>query len=455
MKPLTERVAYHSIKGRRASNQDAVVVGILADGRSVAAVADGMGGRLAGDVASRRALEVMVEHLGKGGDLASAVEAANRAVFSESNADPDLHGMGTTVVVMLQEDDRYHIANVGDSRAYRLASEGISKVTADHSFTAEAVEAGEMTPEDAVLSPWANALTRAIGTDPQVDVDVFGPFDANESHAILLCSDGFHKPLSDDGILISVLGSDGEDAAEELTEIALRAGSDDNITIALVSFGDRSWKDRAIQSRNDVWDLEDAPTVEFEQDEALEGEEEAETEASADESVTPDDDDADVEREPTVWVFPDSTDGEAEHQGDEDGLIEAGYISEGMTRVRGDAEVSAAPDDGGTAVGVASDETESAVVEAPSEGDTERAASEPAVADTIPALAADVPSVSIDEEAPAGPVRERRRHRRSGFSLAVRPDQRRLNGRGKSKALLSVALLTVTALVVLAILQLL
>lgn len=333
MKPLTERVVYHSVKGRRPSNQDSVVVGLLGEGRSVAAVADGMGGRLAGDVASQRALEVVVDRLREGDALAAAVEESNRAVFDESRANPDLHGMGTTVVAMLQEGDEYVIANVGDSRAYRLGGEGIAKVTADHSFTAEAIEAGEMTPEDAVQSPWANALTRAIGTDPEVQVDIYGPFDATESHAILLCSDGFHKPLSDEGILTSVLGCDANgETALELTDIALRAGSDDNITIALISFGDQSWMDEAIQARHDLWELEDAPTVEFQQEaEEVHASEGIAGDAAVDDPLGEDSQVGDPAAEgASDWVFPDPEAGAADLSLEGQGLIDAGVIGEGI-----------------------------------------------------------------------------------------------------------------------------
>lgn len=305
MKPLTDRVAYHTMKGRRASNQDAVVVGMMADGRGMAAVADGMGGRLGGDVASRRALEVVAERLGAGEGVTHAIREANRTIFAESGADPELHGMGTTVVALVQDGEEYHIANVGDSRAYRLSGSGITRVTADHSFTAEAVEAGDMTPEDAVHSPWANALTRAIGTDEDVEVDLFGPFDARESHAILLCSDGFHKPLSDEGILTSVLGCDPLDSAEELTDIALRAGSDDNITIALVSFGDGSWRDEAVRARLDTWEMDDAPTVEFEN----EADDWLDAGPDASETLAPPvDAEEDEERPPPEWIMPDEDD---------------------------------------------------------------------------------------------------------------------------------------------------
>ena len=326
MRPLTDRVAYHTMKGRRASNQDAVVVGMMADGRGMAAVADGMGGRLGGDVASRRALEVVVERLGAGEGVTKAIRAANRTVFAESGADPELHGMGTTVVALVQDGEEYHIANVGDSRAYRLSGDGISRVTADHSFTAEAVEAGDMTPEDAVHSPWANALTRAIGTDEDVEVDVFGPFDARESHAILLCSDGFHKPLSDEGILTSVLGCDPLGAAEELTDIALRAGSDDNITIALVSFGDGSWRDAAVRARQDTWEMDDAPTVEFQNE--CDGDLEA-SKGSAEETLASDlQDEAPPEGRSPEWILPEPDDpGEKPEAGHKD---ISGSIHEGL-----------------------------------------------------------------------------------------------------------------------------
>ncbi|MDH3224880.1 MAG: hypothetical protein OEO23_14260, partial [Gemmatimonadota bacterium] len=155
---------------------------------------------------------------------------------------------------------------------------------------------------------------------------IFGPFDAHESHAILLCSDGFHKPLSDDGILNSVLGCKAEDAGEELTDIALRAGSDDNITIALVSFGDDSWRDEAIRARNDGWDMDDAPTIEFESEE--EGWEEPEQEPAS-----PSPEPAKREGRPQPeWILP-----EPEADGREppaDGLIESGFIGETISPVR-------------------------------------------------------------------------------------------------------------------------
>ena len=417
MKPLNERAVYYSAKGKRSSNQDAVAVGVLADGRSVAAVADGMGGRLAGDVASRRALEVVFERLGAGDELSHAVEEANRAVFAESNKDPELHGMGTTVVALLQVGDEYHIANVGDSRAYRLASDGIFQVTADHSFTAEAVEAGDMTPEDAVLSPWANALTRAIGTDPHVEVDVFGPFDATESHTVLLCSDGFHKPLSEEGILTSVLGCDGEDPARELTEIALRAGSDDNVTIALVSFGDESWMDRVVKARHELWDMEDAPTMEFEQEDAG---------GETPPVLIEEEPEEPVEGEPPEWILPDPEEAADEAELGGEILVQAGVIAEALAPVR--AEPAAGAEEGEPAVAPDSAPDSSAPASAePSEG-------EPVAA-------------SAESEPPSRGDAAKRPTRRGGdgFGLVVSPAPRRGRSPQSKRAVVSVVFLAAIA----------
>lgn len=230
-----------SHRGRRRSNQDAVVATELSRRRELVAVADGMGGQRAGEVASARALEVLVAELDAGTGLREAVQAANTAVHAEATDNPEHQGMGTTLVALLRDGNTYHVANVGDSRAYRVWADGIEQITADHSFVAEAVESGSMTLEQAAVSPWRNALTRAIGTDANLQVDVFGPFPADSPHVLLLCSDGLYKAVTEELIREYVLSTaDVGAAAEALAALAFRRGSDDNISVAALEFGSLS-----------------------------------------------------------------------------------------------------------------------------------------------------------------------------------------------------------------------
>ncbi|MDX1632795.1 MAG: protein phosphatase 2C domain-containing protein [Thermoanaerobaculia bacterium] len=231
------QLASESIAGRRPYQEDGVDSTTLDDGRTVVAVADGMGGHAAGEVASALALEVVLDALSRGESLDAAVGLANERVHAVAQ-DPDKKGMGTTLVVLLVDGDRYRIANVGDSRAYLVSADGIEQVTRDHSFVAEAMASG--TPEkEAMESPWKDALTRSIGTEPTVEVDVFGPREISDGSALLLCTDGLYKVLSDSDVkeIFQASGSPGG-AAQALVSAALEGGSDDNITVAIAEFGE-------------------------------------------------------------------------------------------------------------------------------------------------------------------------------------------------------------------------
>lgn len=241
MQSALTRTGSHTVVGRRSSNQDAVFVGRLQDGRELLAVADGMGGHKGGEIASKQTLTTLVKELQAGRNLREAISDANTAVRRLAHANPELNGMGTTVVALLRSGDRYHIANVGDSRAYRITEVGIEQITSDHSFMAEALASGQMSADDARLSRWRNALTRAVGTDEQIEVDVFGPFDLTEAHTVLLCSDGLHGSMDPEAIGRIVMRTSGPaTAAQLLVEHAFGAGSKDNITVALASFGERT-----------------------------------------------------------------------------------------------------------------------------------------------------------------------------------------------------------------------
>jgi PPM family protein phosphatase len=236
--PLGVRSAAVSECGRRSLNEDAVLVAPLPDGGELVAVADGMGGLAAGDVASQHALRTLHAAVVAGAELQDAVLAANAAVLAEAQRRGVPQGMGTTLVALLRRGDTYHIVNVGDSRAYRVDAAGVRQLTQDHSFLAEAVHSGRLSFEEASRSRWKNAVTRAIGTEPELQVDCLGPFDAGEPHAVVLCTDGLYRAVSEDVLAEAVRrGEDPVGTLDLIMAAALDAGADDNVSAALVRFG--------------------------------------------------------------------------------------------------------------------------------------------------------------------------------------------------------------------------
>jgi serine/threonine protein phosphatase PrpC len=145
--------------------------------------------------------------------------------------------MGTTLVAVLVDGAEYWVANVGDSRAYRLSRGGIRRLTEDHSFVAEAMKRGQSEAE-AMATPWKDALTRSIGTEEEVEVDVFGPHPLDDDTAFLICSDGLYKTLGDQDLRAHFGRSSGpRGAAQALVAAAFDAGSDDNISVAIAEYG--------------------------------------------------------------------------------------------------------------------------------------------------------------------------------------------------------------------------
>jgi protein phosphatase len=235
---LEQRSAAWSERGRRRINQDAVLAETLPGGAELVVVADGMGGQAGGEVASRRALEVVREAVAGGQDLEAAVHQANAAVHAAACASAEFEGMGTTLVGLLRRGARYTVVNVGDSRAYRLDASGIRQLTEDHSFLAEALRTGRFSVEEAAKSPWRNAVTRSLGTEPELEVDSFGPFDAGEPHTVMLCTDGVYRALSDEELRRLVWAAGAlDEAVQAIAAAAYEAGSDDNMSIALIRFG--------------------------------------------------------------------------------------------------------------------------------------------------------------------------------------------------------------------------
>jgi PPM family protein phosphatase len=230
--PLRLVFGEHTHPGPRDSNQDSVLIVELADGRWLAAVADGMGGLAHGEHAGRVALATMYRSLANGADLTRSVEEANEAVHREAKGQA---ATGTTLVAAILEGDRAEIVNVGDSRAYHLDSLGLLQVTRDHTMGEEAVRSGAFLGSGEPPGPWATALARFLGAEETVQAETFGPLFLSEGDWLLLCSDGLHRVLPDGEVEEHLRESrDPKQAAVGLVEMALERNTDDNVSVVLV-----------------------------------------------------------------------------------------------------------------------------------------------------------------------------------------------------------------------------
>lgn len=214
-------------------------------GYSLAIVADGMGGHQAGDIASQMAIETVQEQLqaslkpgmdsqSRADAIEQAVLMANKRVYEEAMGQEHLKGMGTTVVVAVADTKDLVIGNIGDSRAYLIESEGMKQLTEDHSFVNALVKSGQLSQEEADQHPRRNFLTRALGTDEEVTVDIVHR-SWRETDIVMLCSDGLSGTVPQHK-MESILQSDFDlnEKARQLIDEALKAGGDDNITVVLL-----------------------------------------------------------------------------------------------------------------------------------------------------------------------------------------------------------------------------
>jgi PPM family protein phosphatase len=198
------------------------------------AVADGMGGARGGEIASRVAATALGEDVDGDGEarVVALIQEANRQVYDRAHEDSDASGMGTTITVALFGDGIVSIGHVGDSRAYLIRDRKVDQLTEDHSLVAELVRTGRLSPEEAETHPQRSVITRALGTDPDVDVDSFS-IEANPGDLFLICSDGLTSMVDDETILDVVERNRGDfdAAAKELVAAANRSGGEDNITV--------------------------------------------------------------------------------------------------------------------------------------------------------------------------------------------------------------------------------
>jgi serine/threonine protein phosphatase PrpC len=233
---LTQIAAVTDPGRRRRQNEDAYVVQ-----PPLFAVADGMGGAQAGEIASRIAASAVRDSGAEAGEdaVAALIQEANRRVYEAAAGDDARAGMGTTMTAALVETGGVRIGHVGDSRAYRIRDGALEQLTEDHSLVAELVRSGKLSPEEADVHPQRSVITRVLGTDPEVDVDTFA-VEARPGDVFMICSDGLTSMVDDEAIL-TVLGQPGrtlEQRAHSLVDAANRGGGEDNITVILFELGD-------------------------------------------------------------------------------------------------------------------------------------------------------------------------------------------------------------------------
>lgn len=256
---------------RRDRNEDSFLIN---DDLGLLVVADGMGGHLGGEFASKMAvttIEGMIKEFEddpemtlpegasfKTGDypgyLRYAIEAASKNIYEKAMNDVTLRGMGTTAVVVLFRNNKVYVANVGDSRAYRIRENEIKQITKDHSLVGEQIRAGIITEDDARVHRLKNIITRSVGFQEGVETDVDILFVRNGDRFIL-CSDGLSNLIDDDEIR-EVIGSndDLETSAKHLVDIANERGGDDNITVILAEV-DEVVEDTTLDSDDETIEL--------------------------------------------------------------------------------------------------------------------------------------------------------------------------------------------------------
>jgi protein phosphatase len=204
------------------------------DGR-LFAVADGMGGHRAGEVASATAIDALQAAFARGAPLDEAVGEANAAVFEKASANLDMRGMGTTLTAAaLLDGDVLLLGHVGDSRAYLWRDGDVIQITEDHSLVEQLVREGRLRPEEAAVHPQKAIITRALGIDPEVEVDTY-PVKLRPGDRVILCSDGLTNMVADSAIAgVLRRQRDPQLAAETLVDMANQAGGDDNITVVVI-----------------------------------------------------------------------------------------------------------------------------------------------------------------------------------------------------------------------------
>ena len=234
---IVEQVGRTDVGRQRSANEDSLVLR-----PPFFAVADGMGGARAGEVASAIAAEAFEAASAAGeaaeAQLARLLREANRRIYDLAVTDESHRGMGTTLTAAKVHDGEVSLAHVGDSRAYRMRDGGLEQITRDHSLVAELERSGQITPEAAEHHPQRSIITRALGPEPDVEVDTY-TLSARDGDLFLLCSDGLTSMISDDEVAaIPRTSATLDEAADALIKAANQSGGKDNITVVLFRIGE-------------------------------------------------------------------------------------------------------------------------------------------------------------------------------------------------------------------------
>jgi protein phosphatase len=245
------------------------------EGLGLFLVADGLGGHASGEVASRLAMETIREQIAgwaagappppalgepvegvseEANRLVNTIRFANQVIHGAAGSRPEYHGMATTVVAALVLGRHVALAHVGDSRIYRIRDRKLEQLSRDHSLVREQVALGLISADEAAISPQRNVVTRALGMEPTVQVDVQEQ-EAREGDTLLLCSDGL-SDMVDDPVMLEAVVQAGEDldgACDALMELANARGGKDNITAVLVRFSEVEAAPEGPQGRTGRW----------------------------------------------------------------------------------------------------------------------------------------------------------------------------------------------------------
>ena len=227
------RCAWRTDVGKlRKNNQDAVILG-----NGLAGVADGMGGHKGGEIASAGLRDGLLRETkdSKPGKekLVEAVQKVNRELWEQQEGNSSLSGMGTTLTVLWPTENEMLIGQVGDSRAYLLRDNVLTQITNDHSMVADMVRKGVLTEEQAACHPMRNYITRAVGTEANIEIDLY-THNRRRGDRWLICSDGLHGMISTEELISFMADEDLEKAADRLLQAALGNGGKDNISLVLI-----------------------------------------------------------------------------------------------------------------------------------------------------------------------------------------------------------------------------
>ena len=226
----------------RKNNQDNYLNQTTKSGLRIIAVADGLGGPKAGEVASSFAVEELAQYFSLWGEdnVFNHIEEIKNYIFDinthirkVARENAEYAGMGTTLTVFITNGKNAGVLHIGDSRAYLINKNGIKQITKDHSLVQFMIDQGQITYEESLTHPQKNIITRALGTEESLEIDYYS-FDISPSDKVLLCTDGLTNYISDDQIFSVVNSLDLDSAADRLIEMANDCGGADNITVALL-----------------------------------------------------------------------------------------------------------------------------------------------------------------------------------------------------------------------------